>query len=151
MDVVVAGAGSIGLLIGSYLAEAGMDVTFYVRRKEQAERIRAEGIQRINKMDAKRIFCAGDNGYSATPYRPLGLLRLNLPEWKNYYHIMQEAHINPPAYSFKMGLVIWNLSSNTALQHVAFATVEHGAGRQDDWTVSHNGNGKADNSRFPRR
>ena len=46
MDVVIAGAGSIGLLIGSFLSEAGMDVTFYVRREEQAELIRGEGIQR---------------------------------------------------------------------------------------------------------
>ena len=36
MDVIIAGAGSIGLLLGSFLSEAGMDVTFYVRREEQA-------------------------------------------------------------------------------------------------------------------
>ena len=56
MDVVIAGAGSIGLLMGSFLSEAGMDVTFYVRRKEQEELIRAKGIRRINKMELRRFF-----------------------------------------------------------------------------------------------
>ncbi len=49
MEVIIAGAGSIGLLLGSFLSEAGMNVTFYVRREEQAELIRAKGIQRINQ------------------------------------------------------------------------------------------------------
>ena len=30
MEVIIAGAGSIGLLLGSFLSEAGMNVTMYV-------------------------------------------------------------------------------------------------------------------------
>ena len=56
MDVVIAGAGSIGLLMGSFLSEAGMDVTFYVRRKEQEELIRAKGIVVCNKVELRRFF-----------------------------------------------------------------------------------------------
>ena len=40
MQFVVVGAGSIGLLIGSYLAEHQADVLFWVRREEQAELLR---------------------------------------------------------------------------------------------------------------
>ena len=56
MEVIIAGAGSIGMLLGSFMTEAGMKVTFYVRREEQAELIRAEGIQRINQDDTKDVF-----------------------------------------------------------------------------------------------
>ena len=65
MEVIIAGAGSIGLLLGSYLSEAGMNVTFYVRREEQAELIRTEGIQRINQDGTTDVFHVQcDNGYS---------------------------------------------------------------------------------------
>ena len=56
MDVVIAGAGSIGLLMGSFLSEAGMDVTFYVRRKEQEELIRAKGIRRMQQGGIEKVF-----------------------------------------------------------------------------------------------
>ena len=55
MEVIIAGGGSIGLLVGSFLSEAGMDVTFFVRREQQAELIRAEGIQRINQDDTTDV------------------------------------------------------------------------------------------------
>ncbi len=56
MDVVIAGAGSIGLLMGSFLSEAGMDVTFYVRREEQEELIRAKGIRRMQQDGIEKVF-----------------------------------------------------------------------------------------------
>ena len=56
MKVVIAGAGSIGLLIGSYLAESGLRVVFLVRREEQAALIREQGIRRVNGDGSERIF-----------------------------------------------------------------------------------------------
>ena len=35
MEVIIAGGGSIGLLVGSFLSEAGMDVTFFVEEKNK--------------------------------------------------------------------------------------------------------------------
>ncbi len=58
MKVVIAGAGSIGLLIGSYLAESGLGVVFFVRREEQAALIREQGIRRVNGDGSERIFVA---------------------------------------------------------------------------------------------
>ena len=55
MKVVIAGAGSIGLLIGSYLAESGLGVVFFVRREEQAALIREQGIRRVNGDGSERI------------------------------------------------------------------------------------------------
>ena len=79
MEVIIAGAGSIGLLLGSFLAEAGMDVTLYVRREEQAELIRAEGIQRINQ-DGTTMYCVYMRRRISDIYRlqHFGLLRSNM-------------------------------------------------------------------------
>lgn len=142
MNVVIAGAGSIGLLLGSFLAEAGMAVTFYVRRGEQAQLIRDEGIQRMNQDGTTSIYkveATTDIGQlapnalwiAATKYA--GLFSL-LTE-------MQQARVENPVLFVQNGIGHMALVMNTALPHVAFATVEHGARRVDDRTVSHNGIG----------
>ena len=142
MNVVIAGAGSIGLLLGSFLAEAGMAVTFYVRREEQARLIRDGGIRRINQDGTTSIFDVGattDIGrlapdalwIAATKYGGLSSL---LAE-------MQQERVENPVLFVQNGIGHMALVTNTALPHVAFATVEHGARRVDDRTVSHNGIG----------
>lgn len=142
MNVVIAGAGSIGLLLGSFLAEAGMAVTFYVRREEQAQLIRDEGIERINQDGTTSIYeveATTDIGQlapdalwvAATKYAGLTSL---LAE-------MQQATIENPILFVQNGIGHMALVMNTALPHIAFATVEHGAGRVDDRKVSHNGIG----------
>lgn len=142
MKVVIAGAGSIGLLLGSFLAEAGMAVTFYVRREEQARLIREGGIQRTNQDGTTSIYeveATVDIGglapdalwVAATKYAGLSSL---LAE-------MQQARIENPVLFVQNGIGHMALVTNTVLPHVAFATVEHGARRVDDRTVSHNGIG----------
>ena len=54
---------------------------------------------------------------------------------------MQEADVNNPVLFVQNGIGHLELVKNTDLPHVAFATVEHGARRVDDRTVSHNGIG----------
>ena len=54
---------------------------------------------------------------------------------------MQEAHVENPVLFIQNGIGHMELVKNVELPHVAFATVEHGARRVDDRTVSHNGVG----------
>lgn len=141
MDVVVAGAGSIGLLIGTFLAEAGMDVTFYVRRKEQEELIRAEGIRRIQQDGTQKTFyvCATTE-LRQLPAAPW-IVAVKSSGVNELLSTLEEAHVNPPLLFVQNGIGHLKSVQHTALEHVAFSTVEHGAGRQDDRTVSHNGIG----------
>ncbi|MFC5588530.1 2-dehydropantoate 2-reductase [Sporosarcina soli] len=141
MDVVVAGAGSIGLLIGSYFAEAGMDVTFYVRREEQAQLIRTEGIQRIEQDGTKKVFCAqATTDIHRLPAAPW-IVAVKFSGVEELLMTMQQAKVNPPVLFVQNGIGHLELVERSALRHVVFATVEHGAGRCDDRTVSHNGVG----------
>jgi len=142
MEVIIAGAGSIGLLMGSFLSEAGMDVTFYVKREEQAELIRAEGIQRINQdstTDVLRVHATTDiRILSATA---LWVVAVKYAGLRDLLSEMQETHITNPVLFIQNGIGHLELVKNSELPHVAFATVEHGARRVDDRTVSHNGCG----------
>ena len=56
MDVVIVGAGSVGLLLGSYLSESGLEVTMVVRREEQASALNKNGIRRVNEDGSESIF-----------------------------------------------------------------------------------------------
>lgn len=142
MKVVIAGAGSIGLLIGSYLAESGLQVVFLVKREEQAALIRELGVRRVNGEGSEMVFKADAQTDAeklpddapwivATKYggvAPIveGILARNL---KNAIMFIQNGYGH------------LDFVSRTLLPNVSFATVEHGAGRLDDRTVSHNGVG----------
>ena len=54
---------------------------------------------------------------------------------------MQKADVENPVLFVQNGIGHMDSVKNTELPHVAFATVEHGARRVDDRTVSHNGVG----------
>jgi 2-dehydropantoate 2-reductase len=142
MDVVIAGAGSIGLLIGSFLSEAGMDVTFYVRRKEQADLMGAEGIQRINQdgtINAYRVKATTD--IKGLPIQSLWIVAVKYTGLRGLLSEMQQSGVKNSVLFVQNGIGHMELVNNTAMPHVAFATVEHGARRVDDRTVSHNGIG----------
>ncbi|KAA0966610.1 2-dehydropantoate 2-reductase [Sporosarcina sp. ANT_H38] len=142
MEVIIAGAGSIGLLMGSYLSEVGIEVTFYVRREEQAEHIRVNGIQRINQDNTKEVLHVN----ATTDIRNLSttalwIVAVKYAGLRELLSEMQEAHVYNPVLFVQNGIGHLELVNNLELPHVAFATVEHGASRLDDRTVSHNGVG----------
>ena len=60
---------------------------------------------------------------------------------ENYFQQIQEANIKNPVLFVQNGIGHMELVKDMELPHIAFATVEHGARRLDDRTVSHNGVG----------
>ncbi|MEK5039659.1 ketopantoate reductase family protein [Sporosarcina sp. FSL K6-3457] len=142
MNVVIAGAGSIGLLLGSFLAEAGVAVTFYVRREEQAQLIREKGIQRINQDGTTSMYDVGAmTDIRALAPTALWIVAVKYAGLGDLLSDMEQATIENPVLFIQNGIGHIELVNNTAMPHVAFATVEHGARRVDDRTVSHNGVG----------
>ncbi len=142
MDVVIAGAGSIGLLMGSFLSEAGMDVTFYVRRKEQEELIRAKGIRRMQQGGIEKVFYPRViTDIRELPDAPW-IIAVKSDGVQSLLSRIQEEKITQPVLFVQNGIGHLELVKKTDLPYVAFATVEHGARRVDDRTVSHNGIGK---------
>ncbi|MGG0667129.1 2-dehydropantoate 2-reductase [Lederbergia citrisecunda] len=142
MEVVIVGAGSIGLLIGSYLSEAGMKVVFFVRRREQAAIIREQGIRRINSDGT-------ETSLKANAQTDEGKLPENAPwivatKYEGVAPVVELVHkrnLKNAVMFIQNGYGHFNLVSGTSMPNVFFATVEHGAGRLDDRTVSHNGVG----------
>ncbi|KXH79889.1 ketopantoate reductase family protein [Sporosarcina sp. HYO08] len=142
MDIVIAGAGSIGLLVGSYLSEAGFHVTFYVRREEQARLIRENGVCRVNQDHSETIVPAdASTELSKLPASALWIVAVKYAHLQSLLKSMGKVNNKNPILFLQNGIGHVPLIRETGLCHVAFATVEHGAKRMNDWTVSHNGVG----------
>lgn len=142
MDVVIAGAGSIGLLLGSFLAEAGMDVTFYVRREEQAKVIRGEGIQRINQDGTISIFHAkSTTDITKISRTALIIVAVKFTGLRDLLLEIKNAGLINPLLFVQNGIGHFEIVKNFRSLEIAFATVEQGARRIDNRTVSHNGIG----------
>lgn len=142
MDVVIAGAGSIGLLIGSYLAEAGLKVVFFVRREEQAAIIREQGIRRIDA-DGSETVLKADAQIDAwkLPRNAPWIVAAKYEGVAPIVDIILESDLKNAVMFVQNGYAHLEFVRKTAMPNVFFATVEHGAGRLDDRTVSHNGVG----------
>lgn len=142
MDVVVAGAGSIGLLIGSYLADAGMDVVFLVRREEQAAVIREQGIRRVSGDGSEKVMKAdAQTDAGKLPQNAPWIIATKYDGVAPTVELMLERNLENAVMFVQNGYGHFDYVRKTAMPNVFFATVEHGAGRLDDRTVSHNGVG----------
>jgi len=142
MEVVIAGAGSIGLLIGTYLIEAGAKVVFFVRREEQAATIREQGIMRINSDGSETVFYAdAQTKIEKLPENAPWIVATKYGGVAQIVDDIVKRNMKNPVMFVQNGYGHFHFVSETIMPNVFFATIEHGAGRLDDRTVSHNGVG----------
>ncbi|WP_432359500.1 2-dehydropantoate 2-reductase [Sporosarcina sp. UB5] len=142
MEVVVVGAGSIGLLIGSYLAEAGVNVVFLVRREEQASAIRELGIRRVNSDRTETVLKVDAQiDVSELPEDAPWIVATKYQGVATIVETIVERKLRNAVMFVQNGYGHFKYVSESELPNVFFATVEHGAGRLDNRTVSHNGVG----------
>lgn len=140
MGIIIAGAGSVGLLLGSFLAEAGIGVTMFVRRSEQAKLLAKHGIERVNADGTKtRVRVDATSKIDQLPDAQLWIIAVK------YAHLTtllaQIKRVKTPLLFIQNGIGHISLAKETSFPHFAFATIEHGALRTDDRTVIHNGIG----------
>jgi len=142
MDVVIVGAGSIGLLIGSFLGEAGANVVFLVRREEQATIIREQGIRRVNS-DGTAVVVKADAQTDAgeLPRHAPWIVATKYDGVAPIVQLLIERKLENAVMFVQNGYGHFEYVRKTEMPNVFFATVEHGAGRLDERTVSHNGVG----------
>ena len=142
MEVVVAGAGSIGLLLGSYLSESGMNVTFYVRRGKQKEVLQREALRRINADGSEYMSTVNAIlTIDEAPQDALWILAVKYDGLQDLLQSMDNAGMHNPILFIQNGIGHLELVKNSRFPTISLATVEHGALRLDDCTVQHNGIG----------
>lgn len=142
MGIVIAGAGSVGLLLGSYLAESGLEVTMFVRRKAQANLLMKDGIRRINGDGSESVFRVNATiDMAEIPLSRLWVIAVKFADIEGLLAELKDADVKEPMLFVQNGIGHVGPATATASPDIAFASVEHGALRTDDRTVRHNGIG----------
>lgn len=141
MEVVVAGAGAIGLLIGSYLAESNLSVSFFTRRVSQAEELRAKGVTRILDGESKTVKVNAFSELEAAPKEGLWILAVKSKDLSSLaVSIENTAH--PKHLLFvQNGLRHFELGKQSTVSSIGFASLTHGASKETDTSVIHKGIG----------
>ncbi|AXH98615.1 hypothetical protein DV702_02125 [Sporosarcina sp. PTS2304] len=141
MQFVIVGGGSIGLLIGSFLAQQQANVTFWVRREEQAEQLN------------KRLLRLSDNSVDSVfrvqavvdaeelPTDALWIIAVKFDDLHNVLQKISTLPKQPHLLFIQNGIGHVSIINQYKLGYISFATVEHGAQRVNDYTVRHNGVG----------
>lgn len=141
MQFVIAGAGSIGLLIGSYLAEHGASVHFLVRRQEQAAALK-EGIIRLDGDKQYKADVFAETDVHALPADALWIIAVKYDALDEVLRDIQTLAVRPALLFIQNGIGhLETVKTFGMTDRVFFAAVEHGAARIDDRTVRHNGVG----------
>jgi 2-dehydropantoate 2-reductase len=142
MDVVIVGAGSVGLLLGSYLSESGLEVTMVVRREEQANTLNNKGIRRVSEDGSESIFRVhATTAFPKDNKSNVWIIAVKYIDLQKLLVQLDRLEIKNPMLFIQNGLDHYSIANATSIPHLAFATVEHGARRIADNAVQHNGVG----------
>lgn len=140
MKVGVVGAGSIGLLFAAYLSRR-FNVTVYTRTEEQASEINKFGI--LLKNSGRTI-----SFVTALPFSEWqGMEDLSIITVKQYQlddiigHILQMPAEPENLLFLQNGMGHLEKLQSLAVPNLFVGTIEHGALRENSYTVSHNGFG----------
>ncbi|WP_432354876.1 2-dehydropantoate 2-reductase [Sporosarcina sp. A2] len=141
MQIVIAGAGAMGLLVGSYFAQTGQSIAFYTRREEQAAQLREKGLNRI--VDGRSTVFQVD-AFSRLSLAPCNALWIIAVKSRDLTSIIEqlEAHAEPRHLLFiQNGLRHLEVGRETSVPSVAIGSLTHGALKEDDRTIIHKGFG----------
>lgn len=141
MRIGIIGAGSIGLLFAAYLSEV-CDVTVYTRTEEQAQKIRENGIMLIKgtHQTQKKVHATGINNWK-------GLENLTIVTVKQYQlATVIDRFVSISGKTLNILFLQNGMGHLKALKqlenhHIFVGSVEHGAVKENAFTVSHNGVG----------
>lgn len=148
MEIGIIGAGSIGLLFAAYLSKNN-EITLYTRTQEQAAEINSHGIV-LNKEGERTVFHV-----KALPFarrKEIEMLSIitvkqyQLPAVLENLTSLREAPQNLLFLQNGMGHL--KLLEALPAANIFIGTVEHGALKEDSYTVSQNGQGVTNVSVF---
>ncbi len=144
MKVAVVGAGSIGLLITYYLAQKGVDPLLITRREGQAQQVNQYGIHMIDhngEKDVVYVQAAPIDKVIAHEQVDIVLLAVKSYQLKDVLEEVRKLHAHSLVF-LQNGMGHVDVFEQLDVGDIAVAVIEHGAFRQNDYTVVHTGVGQ---------
>ncbi len=142
MGITIVGAGAVGMLIASFLAEQHENVTLIVRRKEQATALQNYGLVRKNidgSVSTTKVQVETD--LSSIKKDSLVIIAVKYGQLKPLYKTFQNLNVETPLLFLQNGLSHFEEVVQLPQKTIAFASCQFGAGKENDHTVVHRGQG----------
>lgn len=142
MNVVVIGAGAVGMLMASFLAEVGIDVTVVVRRQEQAHEINQVGLTRVNlngTQTQRKVNATTKLRELSHP--DLVVIAVKYGQLHTVYEELLTLPKDTPLLFIQNGLAHFEEALQLHQETIAFSSITFGAEVKNNTTVVHRGVG----------
>lgn len=137
MEFAVVGAGAVGMLMACLLKEAGADVKIVARRKEQADLINEQGIQK----DRAFYMVEAQVGLSGIPEDAILLLAVKYDGLEELLASLNVHCPKNPIVFLQNGMMHLDYLKGMPHPHVLAGSVEHGVIKSGDNEIRHTGEG----------
>lgn len=135
--IQIVGAGSVGMLMATYLVQRDYDVHLICRRPQQVERLLAEGIQREDLDGTLSTFSI----HAHTEYIEDADLTIVAVKSNEISSLINLLPIHKPLLFIQNGLAHFQQIAPLNLPNIAFGSAQFGALKHSDTFVSHRGFG----------
>ncbi len=142
MEIVVIGAGSVGMLMASFLAEYNDRVTLVPHREKQARKLEQNGLMRKNldgTTTKAKINISTD--LSNLSKDSLIIIAVKYGQLKEVYEILRKLDSTIPLLFLQNGLAHLEESNTLPQRSIAFGSCQFGAQRESEIIVHHRGQG----------
>jgi len=142
MEIVVVGAGSVGMLIASFLSEFNDRVTLLPRKKEQAINLQQNGLLRRNLDGTISKHCIDTRmEFSNLSKDSLVIIAVKYGQLQDIYKSLHKLNPSIPLIFLQNGIAHLEEAKKLPQQSIAFGSCQFGAERENDTTVLHRGQG----------
>jgi len=142
VGVVIIGAGAVGQLTASFIAESGTSVTLVARRQEQVDELRAKYLTRVNVDGTKTVQkVASTTKLEELPRQDLIVIAVKYGQLKELYKQLSELPSTVSLLFMQNGLAHFDEALRLPQKNIAFCSVSFGAQLIDQTTVQHRGVG----------
>ncbi|MFC5557962.1 ketopantoate reductase family protein [Ureibacillus thermophilus] len=141
MKIAVIGAGSVGMLLSTFLADR-LDVTCIVRRKAQEIAIGEHGINRIN-LDGTvtKTSVKASRDYNELERASLVIVAVKYTHLPLLLPKLADLSVDIPLLFVQNGLAHYEKALQLPQKTIAFGSCQFGAQKENDYTVIHRGIG----------
>lgn len=140
MLIQIIGAGAVGMLMASFVAEAGLPIHIVTRRAQQAEFLLQQGLTRRNIDGTIRQFEVRASTHLKNE-QSVVIVAVKYDQLADVLETLKSINHQIPILFAQNGLAHFEQGLQLPQQHIAYSSVQFGAQKQDDTTVLHRGIG----------
>ncbi len=142
MNVAIIGAGAVGQLTASFLAESGVSVTLVARRQEQVDELNAKHLTRVNVDGTKTLQqVTSTTKLTELPQQDLMVVAVKYGQLQELYGQLSALPSTMSLLFMQNGLAHFDEALRLPQKNIAFCSVSFGAQMIDQSTVQHRGVG----------